>query len=231
MSSPPLTAPKVLFSSGSALLLLLSVAWTSSSAAEGLPDVGARVQWTLHDENDDAQTGYTLYKRKPHGSDYDAYRLEAIVDSAPAIVAEAARSNLADPEKSQKGMDKKVIRNDDNGIVVYSYIHINAPFVSDRDIVSHIDRSYDAATDTFTLAWHATDEGPPPIEGVTRVGRSEGSWTFSPESEGRTRAVYISHTEVTGFVPAWFINATMSSTMVEGLRGLRESVELAGQIE
>jgi len=211
--------------------ILLAVGFAGASSAESLPGVDARPPWTFQDKNDDPDSGFVLYKRKPPGSDYDAFRLEAIVDAAPEFVAEVAKQNLVDPAKSQKNMDKKILRNDEDGILVYSYIHINAPFISDRDIVSQIERSYDQATDTHRLAWRATDEGPPKIKGVTRVERSEGYWTFSPEAEGKTRAVYVSHTEVAGFVPAWFINATMRSTMVEGLRGLRESVAQAQQAE
>jgi hypothetical protein len=216
---------------GVCIFLVLGFASASASTAEGLPEVDARPPWTLQDKNDDPDTGFVLYKRKPPGSDYDAFRLEAIVDATPEIVAGVATANLVDPARSQKNIDKKVLRNDEDGIVVYSYIHINAPFISDRDIVSRIDRSYDRATDTHRLAWRATDEGPPRIKGVTRVERSEGSWTFSPAADGKTRAIYTSHTEVDGFVPAWIINATIRSTMVEGLRGLRESVAQAQQEE
>ena len=211
--------------------ILLVLGFASTGGAEGLPEVSARPPWMLHDQNRDSETGYALYKRKPVGSDYDAFRLEAIIDSPPEVVAAAAAGNISDPERSQKNMDKKILRDDENGMIVYSYIHINAPFVADRDVISQIDRSYDAATDTHMISWRATDEGPAPIDGVTRVSRSEGSWTFSPEAGGKTRAVYVSHTEVDGFVPVWIINATMRRTMVQGLKGLRESVDLVRQSE
>lgn len=214
---------------GVCILLILGVA--SSGGAESLPEVSARPPWLLHDQNQDSETGYALYKRKPIGSDYDAFRLEAIIDSPPGVVAAAAAVNISDPDESQKNLEKKILRDDENGMIVYSYIHIRAPFVADRDVISHVNRSYDAATDTHKISWRATDEGPAPIKGVTRVDRSEGSWTFSPEAGGKTRAVYVSHTEVDGFVPVWIINATMRNTMVQGLKGLRESVDLVRQSE
>jgi hypothetical protein len=227
--SPMLLHTAAFANFGTCLLLIL--AFTSAGKAEGLPEVSARPPWTLQDQNDDVEDGYILYKRKPPGSEFDAYRLEAIIDSPPQIVAAAAATNLADPERSQKNMDKKILRNDEEVMIVYSYIHINAPFVSDRDVISHIDRSYDPATDTHILAWRSTDEGPPPIEGVSRLDNSRGSWTFSPEANGKTRAIYFSHTEIQGFVPAWVINVTMRGTMVQGIEGLRETVRLAQQAQ
>jgi hypothetical protein len=196
-----------------------------------LPDVSARPPWALLSRNDDAEAGYVLQKRKLEGSDFSTFRLEAILDSPPDLVALVAVKNLADPDYHQENTEKKVLRNDAEAIVVYSYIHINAPFVSDRDVISRIERSYDPETRIHRLSWKAIDEGPPKKEGVVRLDHSEGSWTFSPEAEGKTRAVYTSHTEIAGYVPAWIINATMSKTMVQGIKSLREAVHRERQAD
>ncbi len=203
----------------------------SVGTTTNLPDVSARPPWTLLSRNDDAEGGYVLQKRKLDGSDFSTFRLEAILDSPPDLVALVAAKNLADPDYHEENTDKKVLRNDAEAIIVYSYIHITAPFVSDRDVISRIERSYDPETRIHRLSWKAIDEGPPKKKGVVRLDHSEGSWTFSPEAEGKTRAVYVSHTEIAGYVPAWIVNATMSKTMVQGIKSLRKAVHRERQAD
>jgi hypothetical protein len=191
-----------------------------------LPDVGSRPPWTLLSRNDDADTGYVMDKRELTGSNSSVFRLTAVLNSPPELVARVAIANLVDPENRQKNTEKTILRNDDDVIIVYSYIHINTPFVSDRDVISRIERSYDPETRTHQIRWKAIEEGPPKKDGVIRLNRSEGSWTFSPDKEGKTQAVYVSHTEVAGYVPAWIVNSTMDSTMLNGIERLREAVDL-----
>ncbi len=202
--------------------LLLAMCVAIPCTGESLPEVSAQPPWVLYGQNDDSEAGYVMYKRRPVGSDYSAYRLEAVVDSPPDLVAVAAVKTIAHP---QKNMDKTILRDDAEAIVVYSYIHINVPFISDRDVISRVERFYDPATETHRLTWEATDEGPPPKDGVIRLNHSEGSWTFTPESPDKTRAVYVTHTEIAGSMPPWLVNSTMSGTLVEGIESLRETVD------
>jgi hypothetical protein len=194
-------------------------------SATSLPDVGSRPPWTLLSRNDDADAGYMMEKRELAGSDSSMFRLRAVLDSPPDLVARVAIANLVDPEKHQKNTEKTILRNDAEVIIVYNYIHINIPFVSDRDVISRVERSYDPETRTHRIRWKAIQEGPPKKDGVIRLNRSDGSWTFSPDKDGKTRAVYVSHTEVAEYVPSWVVNSTMDSSMLEGIERLREAVD------
>lgn len=196
-----------------------------------LPEVSAGPPWTLLSRHDDAETGYVLQRRKREGSNFSTFRLEASLDSPADLVALVAARNLADPDYHQENTDKKILRDDARGIVIYSYIHVDAPFISDRDIVSRVERFYDPKSRTYRLSWKAVNEGPPKKDGVVRLEHSEGSWTFSPKAEGDTRAVYISYTETAGYVPAWIINSRMNKTMVQGIEDLREAVRHERQRE
>lgn len=204
--------------------LLMVVCGATPGLGENLPEVSARPPWTLLSQSDDAKSGYVLHRRPTPGSDAPTFRLEAILDSPPELVAIAAARYMTDPEYRGANMDKKVLRNDEEVIVIYNYIHVNAPFVSDRDVISRIERSYDPDSKTYRLEWRAIDEGPPKQDGVVRLERSEGYWAFSPAEEGTTRAVYVSHTESAGYVPEWVVTSRMSKTMVEGIEGLRRVV-------
>ena len=200
-------------------VLLLLVGPPGGSAAEGVPGIAAQPEWRLHDRNDDPEDGYVVYKRKPQGSDYDAYRLEAVIDAPPAVVVTALIANIADPAAAQPNMEKTIVRDDGDVVVVYSYIDL--PLVSDRDVTTRAQRSFDPQTGTYRIEWKATDEGPAPKPGVVRLEQSTGSWTFAPLEGGRTRAVYESHTEIAGSIPIWLVNSLVTGTVVDGIVSLR----------
>ena len=197
------------------------------ATADELPHVSAQPPWTLHDSNDDPGSGYTVYKRTPVGSEFSAYRIEAILDAPLDLVARLAAENIADPEFRPKNTVKTILREDDEALLVHSYIKINAPFISDRDVISRVERSFDPETGAHRLTWSATSEGMPPMEGVIRLDRSDGYWSFTEATPTTTRAVYVSHTEIAGSIPSWIVNQIMSTTMVQGIEGLRDSIETA----
>ncbi|NNL65297.1 MAG: hypothetical protein HKP30_03540 [Myxococcales bacterium] len=204
------------------IALVAALALPSSGAGSDdveLPNVAAQVPWQLEHRDDDPERGYVLYKRMPPGSDFAAYRLEAVIDAPPERVARAARENLLDPEQTQSNVRKQILRNDGDVVIVYSYIDL--PLVSDRDALTRAERSFDHRTQSYRLSWRNTDEGPPPPEGVVRVGKSEGSWLFEPAPDGRTKVTYESHSESPGVIPAWVVNSVMNGTVVDGFDKLR----------
>ncbi len=226
---PPLSSAAPLPSNPIALALIAVLSLTASAPtrAEGaLPDVAARESgWQHYGTSDEGESDYVMYTRKPAGSDYSAYRLEAIFDAPVEVVADVAARNIVDPAFSQKNMDKTVLERDAQGALIHSHIHINAPFISDRDVVTRVEFDFDPTSKTHVVRWRATDEGPPPPDGVIRLDRSDGSWTFLPSPDGKTRAIYTSHTEIAGALPAWLLNGFMSNTMVESVTGLREALQ------
>ncbi len=227
------SASRVVECSAVAALWIFAVLFSPFSAlSDELPEVGSSPPWTRLSESDDPASGYMLYRRATPDSEASTFRLEAIVDSPPDLVARAAARFIADPEYRQANTDKEVLQDDDEAIVLYNYIHINAPFVSDRDVISRIEKSYDPGSKVHRLVWRAVNEGgPPKKEDVIRLERSDGSWTFSPEADGTTRAVYTSHTEIAGFLPAWIVDSQMSKTMIEGIENLRLAVERERQVD
>jgi len=192
-------------------------------AADTPPETGNPPEWRLHERVDDPGAGYALYKRRPADSDFDAYRLEAVIDAPPAVVAAAARANMADPGTAPPNSDKTILRNERDEVVVYTRARI--PVVSDRDVVTRARESFDPQTETHRLVWRATDEeGPAPQKGVVRIERSSGSWTFTQLDDGRTRAVFEVHTDLAGSIPGWVINPLMTGSVVDVATKLRARV-------
>jgi len=204
-------------------VLLLWVGFAEPAAADDTPPVSARPEWKIYDQNLDPGANYVVYKRKPTGSDYYAYRLEAVIDAPPAVVAAAGRANIADPTAAQENMKKTLLHDDGEVLLVYTYIDL--PMVSDRDVTTRAQRSFDPQTGTYRVEWRATDEGPPPKKGVVRLQESSGFWTFAPLEGGRTRATYESHTEIAGSIPVWIVNSLMTDTVVDGIVRLRARID------
>jgi len=216
--------------SAAAALALACAAAPLPVGADELPEVGARPpQWSLHDRRDDPAGAYAVYWQELPGSEIPAYRLEAILDAAPEVVAAAAARTAADPEARDSNMDKTVLRDDGDTIVVYSYIHL--PLVADRDVITRAELSRDPATGIHRMSWRVSDEGPPPRPGVVRLTQSSGAWEFSPLPGGRTQVVYENHTDIGGSIPAWIVQPIMDDTVVQNFVRLRERVERDRQVQ
>ena len=199
------------------LLLLLSAAHPAAASV-------CDRDWQILDRVDPPERGYIVSKCRPSASEYDAYRLEAVVDAPPALVAGAARAEMADPNSKPDRAEKTVIRADADEVVVYMYA--NLPLVSDRDAITHARLISDEKAGSYRLAWQATDrEGPAPKEGVVRIAESTGGWTFLPLEGGNTRAIYESHSDLAGSIPAWLVNSLMTEAVIDNIARLRARVE------
>ena len=191
--------------------------------AETLPDISVTPRWTLA-ERIDGPGGYVLSRRDLADSDFPVFRLEATIDAPISTVAAAVRKNVIDPTVSPKHTKKTVLRDDEDVIVIYSYIEL--PLVADRDVTTRTEVSFDPETGSYRFTWRATDDGPAPKEGVVRLQNSSGSWVFTPLAEGGTSAVNESHTEIEGSIPAWLVTSIISDAVIDGLVKLRARVEL-----
>jgi hypothetical protein len=192
-------------------------------AADELPAVSMQIPWEVAERRDDSHGGYVIYKRR-QASGFDAYRLEAEIAAPPSVVAEAARRNIVDPNLVHDKMQKNVLRTEGNVAWVYSYIDLPM-MVSDRDVITRSERSYDEKSGIYRLDWSTSTEGPAPKRGVVRLQHSSGSWVFSPLGNGRTRAVYENFTDIGGRIPAWVVNPMMNSTVTQSIVDLRQTVD------
>ena len=206
----------------SAMVGLATAGPVEVAGADALPGVSAHLPWSLTERVDDPD-GYVLSQRDVPDSEFRAFRLEARIQAPARAVAAAFRKIVTDPNVSPKHMKKTLLREDENVIVIYSYIEM--PLVSDRDVTSRVVTSFDPETGSHRFEWSSTDEGPAPKAGVVRLRKSSGSWAFTPLAHGATFAVYESHAEIEGAIPSWLVNSLLSGSVVDGLASLRARVE------
>ena len=101
--------------------------------------------------------------------------------------------------------------------------------VADRDVTTRLEREHDAARGEDRMVWReANDKGPPLEDGVVRMQRARGSWTFQPLAGGRTRVVFESHADLGDSLPAWLINPFMTGTIKSNLVDLRAAIARRG---
>ncbi|MFE8071087.1 START domain-containing protein [Marinobacteraceae bacterium S3BR75-40.1] len=139
-------------------------------------------------------------------SDYDAIRLETIVDRSPAwlLTLNTRAEELADWMASFKNVD--VIQQ----AAWYDYfLHIRYAFpfpYEDRDSVTHSWAMRDPQSGRVRLQFEAAADMIPPEPDHVRMPTLRGAWTFTPLDDGRTRVVYESVLDPGGQGPAWVVN-------------------------
>ena len=187
--------------------------------AEASPEAG----WQLLERADTPGEAYELWFRLPAGSAWRAFRLIGDVDVEPAVAVEAAMDVAADESRAARGETRRLLER--GADVIVSYSRVDLPLAADRDVTTRLEREYDAERGEYRMIWReANEEGPPPDQGVVRMQRARGHWTFQPLAGGRTRVVFESHAELGGAIPAWLINPFMAGIIKSNLVDLRAAI-------
>jgi len=205
-------------------ILALLLLFTPPALAEALPDVSAHPPtWTLRESVTDPRAGYEIYSAKFPGSKFNVYRLEATFDASPEEVAAAALQNVVSNAPTARNIERKVLRRDGDVAIIHTLIRV--PIIADSDIVTRVEKSHEPGSSIYRLDWIAIDsEGPPPRKGIRRITDSYGAWIFLPSGRG-TRAIYESHTDIKGPVPAWIAKRMLKNSMVDQIVDLRRRVD------
>lgn len=204
------------------LLLTFLIAGMLPIVSLAEPDVAAQ-GWTLRQKSDDTKSAYSLYARPQTGSDYDEYRMEVRFDAKPDDVLAAIQHNQLDPEALPSNFERVILRRE--GDVMVSHDKIDVPFLADRDVILYTETEKDPASGHHVVRWHSLeDEGPPPEGGVVRMPSSRGSWTLTPHEDG-TLAIYQSHVELGGSLPASFVEAQMPKEIVQQAHEVRRTMD------
>ena len=196
--------------------VLLALTAVTAAAAEDAENAGA---WKVVESDDDA--GWTLSTRPEPGSDFLRYRMESRSTAPIERVIEALRLKSQDDRYLPESQTRTVLeRGEDYSL---AHVHIDAPFIADRDAVLRLRWRTDPATGIHYVEWGQPEGKLPPVDdGAVRI-ISTGSWQATPLSSGGTRLVYESHSEL-GSVPAWLINRMMNDQIINEMLTLQSII-------
>jgi len=220
-----LAAVVVLCSFGAAAAAGANTAGGGSAATASSED-----GWELLERDDAPGEAYEMWARLPADSKWREFRLTGDVDVPPAVAVEVAMDVSADVSRAASGETRRLLLRTPD--VIVTYVRVDFPMVADRDVTTRLERAHDADRGEDRMVWReANDEGPPLEEGVVRMQRARGSWTFHPLAGGRTRVVFESYADLGDSLPAWLINPFMTGTIKSNLVDLRAALARRPQRE
>ncbi len=105
------------------------------------------------------------------------------------------------------------------------YLALAFPFpLHDRDAIIAMEASQ-APNGTVTLASHSVTDGRyPPVKGMVRVVKYEGSWILRPISKNVTEVVTTGFADPAGSLPLPIVNMFVQQQPFDMLKGLRGAV-------
>lgn len=182
--------------------------------------------WQLAREGE----GIRVFTREVAGSDYRAFRGEAVVDAELNSLMALLDDTAACPQWMYNCKHPKLLAKP-SLLERYQYMVNDFPWpASDRDMIVKTTIAQDAATRITTVSLQGV--APQALPDAARaqlpdskhvhVRQLQGFFELTPLDGERTRVVYQLHLEPVGSLPAAVINAMIVDTPFETLRGMRE---------
>ena len=197
-------------------LLVAPFAGASVSNAEGDASDG----WEPKDPVEGAGYAYQVFARKTEGDDTVRYRVRGTIRARADSLPGSVRVIASDPEWVPDGQSRRVLVNTPDEFVVYTRIDLPT-FFSDRDIVSRGVRSSDPQSGAYKIDWKAVEHAQaPPVDGVIRIVRGQGSWEFTQADADTSRVDYETFIDLGGSLPAWLIQPLMAGNVAKNFEDL-----------
>ncbi|RMF15188.1 MAG: lipid-binding protein [Gammaproteobacteria bacterium] len=177
--------------------------------------------WTLREQ----KNGVTIYTREQPGSDYKAFKAVTVLD-API---EAVMAVMANPQSCLEwvkgclhveGFDERSF----NDRYAYSVNDMPWP-VRDRDYVIHIRTSAKEIPGSIVMHMTSDPDRRPRVEGLIRLTVTQTHYIFTPTADGRTRMIWLQHSEPGGILPSWLVNALIVDIPLESIEALNKIVQ------
>jgi len=126
---------------------------------------------------------------------------DGVIAGSPDRVRRVLLDYASHPRWNKHLKESRLLARGDNWVDVYQ--RLDLPVLDDRDYTLHI--VWGAEGDVLWFRFEtANDRGPPPVKGVVRVTRHEGSWRFDKAADGvSTHAVYRFYMDLAGSFPSW----------------------------
>lgn len=199
--------------------------WAASAAALLLAAAGgADDGWEVLERSDAAGAGYVLYIGGNGDGRYPSYKLETLLEAAPAEAAASTMTVMTSPHMAPEGQRRKLLSQNGDETVIYTFIDMPM-MVSDRDVALRVTRNGDAESGVHRISWTADgNAAPPPPKKVVRLPEAHGYWEFAPDGPGRSRATYVTHADLGGSLPPWLVKPMMREQVAGDVDNLREVI-------
>ena len=163
-----------------------------------------------------ARDGIALQSRPIADSSVYEYKASVDVDLPVSALCDQVFA-WGSGDKDIDARSRKVLRDGKDERVVYD--QIEAPMVNNRDYAMTIHRYADLEGGVCRIRFWASNElAPARQDGWVRMDKVWGSWTFTPQSNGKTRLVYTLFADPGGSVPAVFIHGAHKDSVFASVK-------------
>lgn len=182
-------------------------------------DCIAQKDWELRRQKE----GITIYVKEVPGSALRAFKAEielpASLSACVAVLRDIEHFTTLFPLCKES---RRVMQNDTSQI---HYLIMEAPWpVSDRDGVFQFKYRFDKAMGRLTVSANIITGHVPLVDGMVRLVKGKGEWSFTSKGKDRTHLSYTFHGEPGGSIPGWLADQTAVDTPFGVLSSLRNMV-------
>lgn len=179
-------------------------------------------EWSLRQERE----GISIYTKALPDSDYYAFKARAILN----VPLENIMAVMAQPSSCMEwvhGCIESWGLREDSFNKRYAYSVNDLPWpVRDRDYVLEINTKNDPEAGTITMDMYAVDHVLPPKDEFIRMTRQETHYIFKAVSSERTEMIWLQHTDPSGHIPSWLVNALIVDIPFNSMKRLEAVAQL-----
>ena len=177
--------------------------------------------WELRKDKD----GIRVYTKHVEGSGLKAIKavttFHAPLETCVAVLRDIP--HLTELFLDTRGV-KKVSQGETEQI---HYMEMEAPWpVADRDGAFRLVYDYDAATKTVVVDAKIKPDAYPVQDGMVRLTKGGGTWTFKSLDESHTQLEYFFHGEPGGSIPAFLANSVVEENPLKMMMNFHQLVKL-----
>ena len=169
--------------------------------------------------------GIAVYSRTTTGTNVREVRAKMVIAAPPEAVFEAAMDPATFKSTMKKYVEKSRVYRVDEPNVWYNYQRLNLPVIAKRDYCLRYEKEVDVQKGVYRIKWQASSRfGPPPIEGVVRVTKIEGSYQITSDRKRKQSTIrYTLLTDPGGSIPSWLINFANRRSLPDILRQVKDA--------
>lgn len=179
----------------------------------------AEAGWSVRKVDDAKPPRWALFDREVPEAKVKAIRLVGVVVGPPELIALTFRERLLDDANLPEGTQRKILRQEEDEIDIYSTSDIPFPF-RDREVTERFHFSSDAQKGHHRIEVRSIDPGVPPAEGMVRLPLVHNVFEIEAAGPGRSRVTMVSVHDMGGHFPNWLIYGPVGDFMVAELKAV-----------